>query len=84
MKIKYFSLFVCLFDLVLYVPVNNFSIMTGPVFLCCTSTEQGLMCLAQGHNTVTLVRFDRATPLRSLSLFSVNKFFFVNVILLDS
>ena len=26
------------------------------VFLCSTSTKQGLMCLAQGHKAVTLVR----------------------------
>ena len=25
--------FVCLFDLILYVPVNNFSVMSGRVFL---------------------------------------------------
>ena len=27
-----------------------------------TSTKQGLMCLAQGHNTVMLVRLEPATP----------------------
>ena len=27
------KLFVCLFDLILYVPVNNFSVMSGRVFL---------------------------------------------------
>ena len=44
--------------------------MSGQVFL-----EQGLMCLAQGHNAVTLVRlkpvalWSRVTePLRSLGL----------------
>ena len=41
-----------LFDLILYVPVNNLSVMSGWVFLGCTSTKQGLICLAQGHNTV--------------------------------
>ena len=44
-----------LFDLILYVPVNNFSVMSGRVNLGWTSTQQGLMCLAQGHNTVTPV-----------------------------
>ena len=40
--------FVCLFYLNLYFPVNNFSVMSGRVFLGCTSTstKQGLMCLA--------------------------------------
>ena len=52
-----------LFDLILYVPVKNFSVMSGWGFLGWTSTEQGLMCLAQGHNTVTLVRLKPTTPL---------------------
>ena len=42
------SLF-CLFDLILYVPVSNFSVMSGRVFLGWNSTKQGFMCLAQGH-----------------------------------
>ena len=54
--------FVCLFDLILYVPVNNFSVMSGQVFLGCTSTKQGLLCLAQGHNAVMPVRLETATP----------------------
>ena len=41
------------FDLVLYVAVNIFfSVMSGRVFLFWTSTKQGLICLAQGHNAV--------------------------------
>ena len=32
------------FDWILYIPVNNFSVMWGQVFLGCTSTKQGLMC----------------------------------------
>ena len=52
----------CLFTLILYVPVNNFSVMSGQVSLGLTSTTQGLMCLAQGHNPVTSVRFEPATP----------------------
>ena len=35
------------FDLILYVPVNNFSVMWGHVFLGWTSTKQELTCLAQ-------------------------------------
>ena len=50
----YFNIFTfklqCLFDLVLYVPVNNFSVTSGRVFLGWTSTQLGLMWLAQGHN----------------------------------
>ena len=45
-----------LIDLIQYVPVYNFPVMTGWVFLSWTSTKQGVMCLAQGHNTVTPVR----------------------------
>ena len=44
-----------LFDYILYVPVNNFTVISGQVFLGWTSTKQGKMCLAQGHNTVTPV-----------------------------
>ena len=28
------STYFCLFDLILYDPVNNFSVMLGPIFLC--------------------------------------------------
>ena len=52
------NIFICLFDLILYDPVNNFSVMLGWVFLGWTSTKQGLMCLAQGHNTLTPVRLN--------------------------
>ena len=48
--------------LILYVPVNNFSVMSGWVFLGLTTTKQWLMCLAQGHNAMTLVRLKPATP----------------------
>ena len=49
-----------LLDLILYVPVNNISVMSGQVFLGRTSTKQGLMCLVQGHGAVTLVRLEPA------------------------
>ena len=55
-------LFVCWFDMILYVPVNKFSVMSGQFFLGLTSTKQGLMCLAQGHNAVPPVRLELATP----------------------
>ena len=53
---------VCLCDFILYIPVISFSVMLERVFLGCTSTKHGLMCLAQGHNTVLQVRLDPATP----------------------
>ena len=40
-------------DLILYLPFNHFSVMSGRVILSWTSTKQGFMCLAQGHNTET-------------------------------
>ena len=46
-----------LLDLILYVPCT-----IGWVFLGWTSTKLGLMCLAQGHNTVTPVRLEPAAP----------------------
>ena len=52
-----------LFDLMLYVPVNNsFSVMSRQVFLDQTSTKQELMCLAQVHTAVRRVRLEPATP----------------------
>ena len=43
-------------------PINNLSVIKGRVFLGWTSTKLGLMCLAQGHNAVTLVRLELAAP----------------------
>ena len=54
------SALVCLYDLILYVPVNNLSVTSGQVFLGSTSAKQGLMCLTQGHNAVTPVRLEPA------------------------
>ena len=51
----------CLFDLILYVSVNNLSVMSGQVFLCLTSTKLWLMCLAQGHKAVTPKRVKPVT-----------------------
>ena len=52
-NLRYHCLFVWL---ILYVPVNNLSVMSRRVFQGWTSTKQGLMCLAPGHNAVTPVR----------------------------
>ena len=49
------------FELVLYIPVNIFSVMLG-LFLGLTNTKQRLKCLAQGHNTVPLVSLEAGTP----------------------
>ena len=53
-------MFFFLFDLILYVPVNNLSVTSGRVFLGLTSTKLGLICLAQGHNAVMPVRLKPA------------------------
>ena len=55
------NLFV-LFGLIIYCPVNNFLVMSGRIFMGLPSTKQGLLCLAQGHNTVTPVRLEPPTP----------------------
>ena len=49
-------------SLILYVPVNNFSVMSRQVFLDWTCTKQQIKCFAQGHNTVTqpVVRLELA------------------------
>ena len=51
------QLYVCLFVLRFNVPVNNFSVMSGRShrFLGLNQYSRESMCLAQGHNTVTLV-----------------------------
>ena len=54
------EIYFCLFDLILYIPVNNLSVISGQVFLGWTSTNQGLMCLAQGHNAVMPMRLEPA------------------------
>ena len=54
-----------LFDLMLYVPVKKYSVMSGGVFEVepVLSTKQGLMCLAKDTNAVPPVRLKLATPL---------------------
>ena len=44
-----------------YVPINNFSVMSGRVFLGLISIKQKINCLAQGHNTVPTVRLKPPT-----------------------
>ena len=39
---------------------DNFSVMSGQIFLCWTNIKQGLMWLAQGHNPVTQMRLEPA------------------------
>ena len=45
---------VTLISMILYVPINNFSVMSGWVFLGWTSTKQQIKFIAQGHNTLSL------------------------------
>ena len=61
------------FDLILYAPVNNFSAISGRVFLGRTSTKQGLMCLTQGHNAVTPVRLETQSLCLELSTLATNE-----------
>ena len=52
----------CIFELC-YIPVNNFSVMSGRVFLGWTSTKPWLMCLAQGNTQWRLWLCIRFHPL---------------------
>ena len=54
--------FLCLFGLIFYTLVNNFSVMLGWVFLGLTSNKQRTKCLAQGLSEVPPVRLEPATP----------------------
>ena len=56
---KRICLFVCVDSLR---PSQQFSVMSGRVFLGRTSTKQRIKCLAQGHITVPPVRLEPATP----------------------
>ena len=49
--------------LMLNVPVNNLLVMFGQfrAFMGKTSAKQWIQCLAQGHNTVTLLSLKLAT-----------------------
>ena len=47
------KLIICLLALIIYISVNNFSVMLGQVFLGWTSTEQQIKWLVQWHNTIT-------------------------------
>ena len=50
-----------LFVLIFYVSVNNFSFISGWVFLDRTSTKQRIKCLVQRHNAVPPVRLEPST-----------------------
>ena len=53
LKMFWMKILVCLLDLILYVPVNTFSVMSGWFFMGLTSSKQVSMCLGQRHNAVT-------------------------------
>ena len=50
------------FVLLFYIPVNNFSVMPGRVYLSWTRTKQSIKCLAQRHRAVPPMRPEHATP----------------------
>ena len=61
---------------ILYVPVNNFSAMSGRGFLGWTSTKQRIKGLAQGYNAVpqpATLRSHSASTLGSIHIDIVNK-----------
>ena len=60
------------FYLILYLPVNNLSVRSGRVFLGLTITKLRLICLAQGHNAVTPVMYNRHCNLQTGGLFFLN------------
>ena len=86
--VNLFSCFV-LSALILYVPVNNFSAMSGWVFLSWTSTEQRIKSLTEGYNAVPSVRLNSCAwvkhsitePLRSLMLTTEDDFFTCSLML---
>ena len=59
----------CLFGLMLYIPVNSFSVMLGqfPVFLGGTSAKEQIKCFAQEHNTVTRLELTSNPSIPSLT-----------------
>ena len=61
-----------LFSLRFYVPVNNFSVMSGRFYGLNQYLAMNMTCLAQAHNSAPLVRFASAT-LRSRVRNSTNK-----------
>ena len=64
-EVVYVNTFQCkwsLLFLILYAPINNFSLFSGRVSLVWASTKQRIKCLAQGHNAVPPVRLKPTTP----------------------
>ena len=49
-------------DLILYVSANIYSVISGRVFLGCTSTKQRIKCLTQGHKAVPPMRLEPTNP----------------------
>ena len=62
LKIFWMKILVCLLDLILYVPVNTFSVMSGWFFMGWSSSKQVLMCLGQTHNAVTQMGVYQGAP----------------------
>ena len=62
LKKFWMKILVCLLDLILYVPVNTFSVMSGWFFMGWTSSKQVFMCLRQTHNAVTQMGVYQGAP----------------------
>ena len=60
-----------IFFLFFYVPVNNFSVMSGQVFLDWTRTKQRIKCLAQGGSSSQRDNFEDCNNYRNLPMCSV-------------
>ena len=56
------EILVCLLDLILYVPISTFSVMSGWFFMGWTSSKQVLMYLGQTHNAVTQMGVYQGAP----------------------
>ena len=59
---KAWRFFVLFFYLILYVPSTIFQLFRDGSSWGLTNTKLGLMCLAQGHYAVPLVRLEPAAP----------------------
>ena len=65
----------CLLDLILYIPVNNFSVMSGQVFLGQTSTKQwiNVSCSREQHSDFPSRESQTSNPsIPSLTLYQLS------------
>ena len=62
LNLFWMKILVCLLDLIPYIPVNTFSVMSGWFFMGWTSSKQVSMCLGQTHNAVTQIGVYQGAP----------------------